>query len=91
MALQPVARSGFSLAGGVLLTPAQDFVRIDGALVAVEGTPVADHGSGGHGNAVTANALSHVRIEGIRISRETEAATCGHPITNGSDWVRADG
>lgn len=92
MPLQPIAVESFSTVDKApLLTPPQDFVFIDGLLVAVQGTPIASHGSGGHASAVTANGTSFVYINGILITRETETASCGHPVENGKSWIRADG
>ena len=90
MAERAVSVSGVSRAGGVHLTPAQDFVFIEDRLVTLVGTRVADHGDSPHNNARTANATSHVTIEGVRISRDGEPATCGHPNTNGSNFVFAE-
>lgn len=86
----PVCQTGIATAGGVHLTPPQDFVRINGSLVTVHGTPVQPHGLGEHGSPATSNTSGITRINGVRVSRNGEAATCGHVNSNGADWVRSD-
>jgi len=86
----PVCQTGVAKAIGFHLTPAQSFVRINGALVTIQDTPIEPHGGGIHANALTDNAVSITRIDGVPVCRNGEVATCGHPNTDGASWVRSD-
>lgn len=91
MALKPIAVSGISSAGGGLIQPSlQSFVRVNGSLVSVQGTAIADHGDGSHSSAVTTGQSSVFHINGVPIDRQDDAASCGDLIENGVSWFRTD-
>lgn len=83
-----LALVGVDSAGGSILGGGQNWVRIDGAAVAVVGDSVAPHGRGRHGRAVMAAGSPWVRIDGAAACRAGDAATCGHRAT-GSAWVNS--
>ena len=74
-------------AGGIVMVPLQDFVSVQGKLVAVDGSPVTPHDPfiPPHVGTVTANGSSFVFINGIPVNFETNADSCGHPRAAGSD------
>ena len=87
MAIHGIARVGVDSAGGVQLGGGQHFVRVGGALVALEGDAVAGHGDPPHAGPVMAQGSPIVRIGGIPVCRAGHLATCGHPTT-GAAWMR---
>lgn len=89
--MPPICAQGISNSVGIHGTPPQGFVRVNGALVVVNGTPVADHGDGVHNSPVTANGASFARINGIPINRNGDRATCGHQNANGFAFCRVGG
>ena len=60
-------------------------VRVNGRLIVVNGTKVAEHGP----SNVTANGVGSVRAGGIPINVTGNADACGHSRTGGSGDVRA--
>lgn len=73
-------------AGGIINPGLNDFVRVNGKLVAIEGDTVQSHGSGPHSAATIIKGSSHVRINGIPVCVEGSDASCGHKAT-GSEHV----
>ncbi|MCW8918903.1 MAG: hypothetical protein OQL08_08830 [Gammaproteobacteria bacterium] len=82
-----VSRKTADSAGGLLLAGGQDFVRVDGLDVVLQGDPVQGHGEGEHAGPVMAEGSSFVRISGVAVCRAGHLASCGHAST-GSDYVR---
>lgn len=80
-----ISRVGLDSAGGVILGGGQDFVAVEGALVAVEGDPVAGHGLDEHAGPVMAEGVGFFTINGVEVVRAGKAASCGHPAS-GSDF-----
>ena len=74
------------LAGGPI-TSGSDNVTINGLAAAREGDPVQAHGKSPHAKVTIASGSSKVTINGIPAARVDDPATCGHPITGGSDNV----
>jgi uncharacterized Zn-binding protein involved in type VI secretion len=74
--------------GGVITASLQSHVFCNGALVAVNGSPVSGHVPGGvHAAPRTASGSSTVFIKGIPVNRTGDADTCGHPRAAGSPNV----
>ena len=84
-------RVGASQAGGIVNSPVQSFVTIDGLPVSVVGDGVVSHppcpNPSSHCAANMAQGSSLVTIDGINVCRNGDAATCGHPLTNGAGYV----
>jgi uncharacterized Zn-binding protein involved in type VI secretion len=62
--------------GGIIETPIQNFVKANGILVSVDGSPVSDHED--HTAVKTANGSAFVKINGIAVNIFGRADTCGH-------------
>lgn len=65
------------VAGGAIQNTRNLNGNFVGKAIAVEGDAVASHGTGAHANA-TMTATSDITINGYRICREGDVATCGH-------------
>ena len=82
--MNPVSTVSVASAGGGLVTGSlQSSVRVDGNLIAVNGSPIASHGSNPHNTAVTANGVAGCRINGIPINTDGNIVSCGHVLVNG--------
>lgn len=75
--------------GGLVISSPQDFVTVDGVLVACIGSQIADHGSGGHNSALVAEGSSFVSIDGMVVAFALALASCGHSLS-GSAHVTID-
>lgn len=62
--------------GGVVETPAQSFVKANGILVSVNGSPVSPHED--HTGVTTATGSSFVKINGVPVNIVGNPDTCGH-------------
>ena len=71
-------------AGAAILSTGQDSVFLDSVLVAVDGSPVENHGRGEHGHPKTIATTANVFINGIKIVVDGDKDTCGHTRVNGS-------
>lgn len=71
--------------GGVILSSLQSKVTIGGKLVAVNGSPVSNHGN--HTNVVTANGHPSITIGGIPINITGDVDSCGHHRVGGQGLV----
>ena len=71
-------------AGGVILPSHNTFVTYNGKFYAVVGDPVTSHGIAPHNAAVMATGSSFVTINGIRLCRQGDIASCGHAATGSS-------
>ena len=80
-----VSRSGVDSAGGKILQSLQSTVFADGALVAVDGTPVAGHGLPPHSSPVMESGSSTVFAGGIAVCRAGDVATCGDAASGSGD------
>ena len=78
--------STIDTAGGVIFSSIQSHVRANGIRLIVVGDHVADHGDGAHSDATMAIGSPVVRINGVRVIRAGDPATCGH-IATGSSHV----
>lgn len=85
----PAAARIGDTAGGAILTTTQSFVRIGGVFWAQTGATIASHGSGSHVAATLNQGSTFVSIDGVAPSLVGHTATCGHTVTNGSDFVSA--
>ena len=56
-------------------------------LIAVDGSPVAGHGTGVHASPKTANGDSSVQIDNIPVNSKGDADTCGHTRDTGESSV----
>ena len=70
-------------AGAVVTSSLQSTVFAGKQLVAVDGSPVAGHGTGVHAAPVTANGDTTVFAENIPINSKGDADSCGHPRAAG--------
>lgn len=81
----PIASlAGFDNAAGILISAQQSFVRSKGNLVIVRTDPVTPHGTPPHASATVAGCSAIVRINGLGVARQGDAATCGHRCTGSS-------
>ncbi len=76
-------------AGGVVVSPIQDFVFDQGKEVATDGSGVSSHTpfAPPHLAPVTANGSSFVFIDGIPVNFQTNSDSCGHARAEGSDLL----
>ena len=79
--------------GGKITTIPQSKVFCNSKLLAVNGSFGTGHGIGVHAATVwkTANGSSTVNAGGIPVNSETDADTCTHTRTGGSDDVNIGG
>jgi len=75
-------------AGADVTSTKQTNVTAGSRPVATDGDPVASHGTGIHSSPNTANGSGTVTIEGIRVNREGDPDTCGHPRAVGLPTVQ---
>ena len=80
-----ICRVGVDSAGGVILGGGQSFVYANGALVAVDGDPVAPHGVAPHAAPVMIAGSKNVFINGIAVCNAGDLATCGHSASGSSN------
>ncbi|RYA23898.1 hypothetical protein CRU96_05685 [Malaciobacter halophilus] len=80
-----ICRVGVDSAGGVILGGGQNFVYANGALVAVDGDPVAPHGVAPHAAPVMIAGSKNVFINGIAVCNAGDLATCGHASSGSSN------
>lgn len=86
-----VSRAGVDYAGGMIAGPGlYPKVTVNGAPVAVIGTPVLPHGEGTHAAAKLEVGSRNVFVGPALLplcgfgDKEPHIASCGHPITTGS-------
>lgn len=72
-----------TVGGGTVQTTPQTFVRVDGALLAVEGAMVQSHDSGPHVAATLPTGSVFVAVNGLGVIFAGSVATCGH-VAKGS-------
>ena len=72
-------------AGGMQLAGQQDAWKVSGKPIVLEGDMVAGHGLPPHTAPSMVAKSSWMTINGVRVIRETDQATCGHPTT-GRPW-----
>ena len=80
-----VGRVGLDIAGGPLLTPLVPTVTVNGAPIAVVGTPITPHGKFPHTGATMAQGSPNVYAGGKPVCGSTDLATCGHPLVSTSN------
>lgn len=81
-----VCRIGIDSAGGTIIGSLQDgTVYCNGALVSVHNDSVQGHGSGSHANPKMVAGDTGVFINGIKICKAGDSATCGHLATGSSN------
>lgn len=85
-----IARISQDTAGGTIIGILAPTVFVNGTNVAVKGCAITPHGTDLHAVPVMEEASSTVFAERIGVSREGDAANCGHPAT-GSSTVFAGG
>jgi uncharacterized Zn-binding protein involved in type VI secretion len=86
--MSKAARANTTDKAGGLIQDGASKVNIDGLPAAREGDPVQAHGDSPHAKVtISKKVSSKVRIEGKFAARAGDTATCGHPITGGSDSV----
>ena len=75
---------------GVITSIPQSKVFCNSKLLSVNGSKGTGHGVGIHAENAwdTANGSSTVNAGGIPVNSETDADTCGHTRTGGSDNVK---
>lgn len=83
-----IARIGQDEAGDTIIGVLAPTVFVNGTNIAVKGCAVKPHGAGLHGDPVMEEASTTVYANGIRVSREGDAANCGH-LASGSNDVFA--
>ena len=76
--------------GGVIDSIPQSTVKCNDKVLAVNGSKGTGHGIGVHATNQwdTANGSSTVNAGGIPVNSETDADTCAHTRTGGSDNVK---
>ena len=79
-------RATVDTAGGII-GPTQAWVRIDGLPWATVGSAVASHGSDAHAAATMIEGATFLKIDGIPVCHQGNAASCGH-VSTGSGPVR---
>ena len=76
---KPVHRLGDPNDDGAAVTEvAQGTVYANNILIAIDGSPVEEHGLGEHDSPVTANGSATVFIGVIPVNRQGDADSCGH-------------
>lgn len=85
-----VTRETLDTAGGIILTPDQDFVYVNNKLAAVIGTYVQSHYPCGddspeHCHAYMQTGSSFTYINNVPVCRENDIASCGHVATGSSN------
>lgn len=80
---------GVDAAGGVIIGGGQNFVKVNGAPVAVVGDAVAGHGKSPHAAPSMTAGSSLMKINGIPVCRSGDAASCGH-TASGQPWFNVD-
>ena len=80
-----VSRQGMDSAGGVISPATQSTVKANGAFINLPGAPVASHGRSPHSSAAMVGCSSTVKIGGVGICRQGDAASCGHTSSGSSD------
>lgn len=90
---RPVQRVGDANdAGGVITSSQQDFVSDQGALVAVNGSPVSGHPPffPPHDAPYTSQGAAFVTINGAPVNRTGDSDTCGHSRVGGSPIIEIE-
>ena len=86
--MRPIAREGDIVGpGGKIITKAKN-VFIGGKKVAIEGSPVTPHDSDPTHRA-TMKASSSVRVNGRKVCRDGDKATCSHAVKSSQSRVQA--
>jgi len=85
-----VSRVGLDYAGGMIQSGSNSTVRVNGAPIAVLGSPVQGHGDSPHNRPTMKTSSGTVRASGIGVCRAGDMASCGH-AASGSGDVRAGG
>jgi uncharacterized Zn-binding protein involved in type VI secretion len=86
--MRSIARDGDTVGpGGKIITKAKN-VFIGGKKVAIEGSPVTPHDSDPTHRA-TMKASSSVRVNGRKVCRDGDKATCRHSVTSSQNSVQA--
>lgn len=85
---KPVHRLGDpNEADAVVTEVIQSSVYANNILIAIDGCPVEEHGTGEHDSPVTANGSPTVFITNIPVNRLGDEDSCGHPRAEGSPDV----
>ncbi len=74
-------------AGGPALAT-QIWNRVGGKAVVRLGDPVTPHDDSPHDAATMAIAAPWYRVSGIGVCRQTDLATCGHPLVSSQPWYK---
>ena len=86
--MKSIARDGDIVGpGGKIISKAKN-VFVGGKKVAIEGSPVTPHDSDPTHKA-TMKASSSVFVNGRRVCRDGDKATCRHSVTSSQSRVRA--
>tara|TARA_B100000780_G_scaffold195364_1_gene137819 strand:- start:232 stop:516 length:285 start_codon:yes stop_codon:yes gene_type:complete len=89
---QPAQRKGdANNIGAVIAGVTDNKVKVNGLLISINGSSVADHlpvnNVNTHVNISTANGSSTVKSGGVPVNRTTDADSCGHTRVGGSSNV----
>lgn len=79
-----ISRVGLDTAGGLIVNTPQTFFTVEGALVALVGSAIADHGGGSHNSANMAEGSDFLTVNGFAAVLAGHAADCGHLATGSS-------
>ena len=74
-------------AGAPVVGSLQTRVFVNGQIVAVDGSPVAGHGTGTHSNPITTSGSLRVYAGGFPVNRQGDPDSCGHIRVGGSPNV----
>lgn len=85
-----VSRVGVDQAGGKIVGNLAPTVFVNNAPIAVKGASVEGHGRGSHSGPVMDKSSATVWANNILISREGDAASCGHAATGSGDVFSSD-
>lgn len=80
-----IARKTLDSAGGQQLGGGQDFVTVDGQIAIVVDDPVTPHGLPPHNTPRMVGSSAFVSINGKKVCRQGDAASCGH-VSTGANW-----
>jgi uncharacterized Zn-binding protein involved in type VI secretion len=85
-----VSRVGVDVAGGKIVGDLAPTVFVNNAPISVKGAAIEGHGRSPHSSPVMDKSSATVYANNILISREGDAATCGHVATGSGDVFSAD-
>jgi len=80
-----VCRANIDTAGGLILVGNPSFF-VDGFPVALQGNPVADHGTNEHDDAVMQQGTPNFSVGGIPVCTTASRASCGDIPTGSSTF-----